>query len=414
MLVLLASTLLMVGSRLTWYRLLPLHLRNLGASDQQVGLVFTVILLLGPTQLLGGIISDRWGRRYVITIPTLILAPILVLGSQARHWLALAIIVWIIAFFAGGQQPGFQALLAESAADENRGRVFGGFLSIMAVAFMVGPAVGAALLPFLGIKGLILINAAGATLSGLLRLLFLREGQFAGERDLQQSVRMRDIFRVPAFRWLLVIHSLHLLLLQGLTRDGPFIAIHAADSLKLSEQAVNWLFAVGQGGAVLAALVGGTLADRLGGKRVGGAGFLLHTLLLIAWGITGSLPAWLGYTLFGLSFAMLQVGMAGYLMWYSAFAPSSVRGRVLGMVGAVAAFSSAPGPQIGTWIRAGALSLAAGASPPWVGQLASAAPFILALAVALVFSILLAHIPRMAADGAAPPDRQSAAIKPGR
>src|SRR5574341_1213321 len=91
LIVLIATTIVIVSTRFLWYRLLPLHLRALGASDGQVALVFTVsLLLLAPTQILGGIISDRWGRRYAISIPTLLMVPALIAGALAQSWLPLA------------------------------------------------------------------------------------------------------------------------------------------------------------------------------------------------------------------------------------------------------------------------------------------------------------------------------------
>jgi MFS family permease len=394
MAVLLGTTLLMVGTRFLWYRLVPLHLRALGASDAQVGMVFTIGLLLGPTQLLGGFVSDRWGRRYAIALPTLILVPILAVGARAQHWLAFAIIVWLISIFGGIQQPGFQALLAESATDRERGRAFGGFITIGAVATMLGPTAGAALLPTLGIGGLIGINVAGALISGLARLLLLKEGQFAAATQADR-ISIGDILRNRLLRRLILVNSLYLLLLKGLTRDGPFIALHAADALGLDEQAINLLFAVGGVGGIAAALAGGPLTDRAGGRRTSAVALSLHVALLVAWSLSGT-GSGVGYPLFGMSWMALQIGIVGYLTWFSAFAPSAIRGRVLGLVGATASLISAAGPQLGTWLRSASVStltnVPAG-SAPWLERLASGAPFVLALVTALVLAGLVLGMP---------------------
>lgn len=395
MTVLLVSTLIMVGTRLTWYRILPLHLRTLGATDSQVGVVFAVALLLGPAQLLGGSISDRWGRRYAIALPTLILVPILAVGAQAQHWVTLAAMIWLIAIFGGIQSPGFYALLAESATDSDRGRVFGGFYTTTALASMLGPVLGAGLLPWLGIHGLIWINVFGATISGLMRLLLLKEGQFATDATRNNRTSIRGVLRHPLIQRLILVNSLFLILTQGITRDGPFIALHAADTLHMNEQAINLLFAVGGVGAIGAALVGGTLTDRIGGRRISAIALGLHVLLLLAWSAWSG-QGWVGYTLFGMSWITLQVGVVGYSTWYSAFAPPVVRGRVLGFVGAIASLVSAAGPQVGTWIRT--RSLAALANTPashgiLYERLASATPFVLALVFAGVLAALVLSMP---------------------
>jgi len=385
MFVLLSTTLLMVGTRFLWYRLLPLYLRRLGATETQVGTVFTVVLLLGPLQLFGGYISDRWGRRYAIAIPSLLLVPALFVGALAEHWTWLAVMTWWVAVVSSIQQPGFQALLAESATDEERGRVFGLFYMILALAQMAGPAVGAVLLPVLAVSGLIGLNTIGALISGSARLLFLREGQFATSLSAPIPTNTTSLLGKRSIQRLIVINSLFLLLLS-LTRDGPFMALHAADSLGLDEQAINVLFAIGGVGAVIAALLGGGLSDRFGGRQVGAIALIAHAGLLVLWGGLGW-TNWAGYVLFGLSWVAVQIGIVGYSAWLSVCAPAAIRGRVLGLVGATASLVSATGPQIGTWLRSHTLLLLNGTG--WTTRLQSSTPFMLALLTALILAVLI-------------------------
>lgn len=389
MLVLLATTLAIVGARFLWWQLVPLRLRALGADDGQVSLVFSVMLLLGPMQLVGGLVSDRMGRRYAIAVPTLALAPFLVVGLLARHWMWLGVALWLIGIVGAVQQPGFQALLAESADDSERGRAFGAFYTITALAMMLGPAIGAVLLPAFSITGLMGITAGMALMAGMARLLLLREGRYAATGQ-AVAVEGRMLLREPLLRRLIVVHCLYMLLLS-LTLQGPFVALHAADSLGMGEQAVNVLFALGGIGSILAALAGGRLADRYGGRALSGALFSAHALLLIAWA-TFAPEGWLRYALFTLSWIALQAGMVGYATWLSAFAPAAIRGRVLGMVGAVGSMVSALGPQAGAWLRTSGQVLAT-SQDPWAMQLASAAPFALTLAIAPILAALLLRMP---------------------
>jgi hypothetical protein len=118
-------------------------------------------------------------------------------------------------------------------------------------------------------------------------------------------------------------------------------------------------------------------------------------LLLLAWGAWGG-HGWAGYTLFGLSWITLQVGVVGYSTWYSAFAPPVVRGRVLGFVGAIASLVSAAGPQVGTWIRTKSLAALADNTAGHgilCERLASATPFMLALVFAGVLAALVLNMP---------------------
>ncbi len=397
MAVLLSTTLIIVGTRFLWYRLLPLHLRELGATDAQVGIVFTVVLLLGPLQFVGGLVCDRWGRRYSIAVPSLALVGVLVIGALARHWFQLALAVLLVSVVSNIQSPGFNALLAESATDTDRGRVFGLFYTIIALAQMGGPAVGAVLLPRLTVSGLIWINALGALGAGMARLLFLHEGQFAAVAEKADAIDMRAILRDPLIRQLIVVNSLFLLL-QSLTIQGPFVALHAADSLGMDSQAVNLLFAAGGMGATVAALVGGGLADRVGGRLSSALALLLHAVLLAVWSSLGPAQG-LSYVIFTASWIAIQVGIVGFSAWYSAYAPPAVRGRVLGLVGAVATVASAAGPQIGMWLRSAAQTAVGELS--WTGtnwgiRLASGVPFWLGLVVTFLLAALVLRMPSQA------------------
>src|SRR5574341_1482033 len=348
--VLIATTVVIVSTRFLWYRLLPLRLRVLGASDGQVALVFTVsLLLLAPTQILGGIISDRWGRRYAISIPTLLMVPALIAGALAETWLPLAALAAAVGFIGGIQQPGFNALLAESATDENRGRVFGTFFTFVSGALVIGAALGAAYLNRGSISTLIWVSVGGALVAGLIRLGFLREGNFEPHSNAQSSLGSLALLRQPMGARLGIVASL-ITLLVSVTQDGPFIAIHAADYLSLDDAAINQLFAFGSAAAILAAFIGGSLTDRLGGQVVAGISFFVHSSLLLGWGLWSG-PEWMGQALFGLSWVAAQIGTVGYSTWLSAYAPPHMRGRVLGVVGATAALFGGLGPPAGAALR---------------------------------------------------------------
>ncbi len=389
--VLSATAFLIVASRYLWYGLLALHLRNLGASDQQVALVFTgSFLLLGPTQIIGGEMSDRWGRHHAISIPSVIMVPILLFGALARTWTDLAITVWLIGLFGGIQQPGFSALLAESASDADRGQLFGMFYAAVNAALILGPAAGAALEPLIGVRGLIWINVLVAGIAALVRLLMLREGPFTGERSARLPVNLGVLLRMPVIWKLTAANGLFVLLLT-LTRDGPFIALHAADAMRMDEPSVNLLLAVGGVGATIASLLGGRLTDRVGGRALSGLSLSIHAALLLIWGMLEHASVG-SYSLFGLSWVAVQVGIVGFSSWSSAYIPTGIRGRALGLVGAIGSVISAAGPPLGAALRDAFISQI-GSDGGAGARLASAAPFSVALVMALVLGILVTRMP---------------------
>ncbi len=71
-------------ARYTWYALLPLHLRSLGANELEIGGVFTTFMfarnLLG---IVGGALGDRFGRRTMIALSTFAMGPFFILAAFA-------------------------------------------------------------------------------------------------------------------------------------------------------------------------------------------------------------------------------------------------------------------------------------------------------------------------------------------
>ena len=74
--VLSGTVFLFAGAWFSWYPILPLHLRHLGATDAQVGLAYTLMQLgYQGMQILGGLLADRFGRKRVIVWPTFVYLP---------------------------------------------------------------------------------------------------------------------------------------------------------------------------------------------------------------------------------------------------------------------------------------------------------------------------------------------------
>jgi MFS family permease len=73
--------------RYTWYALLPLHLRNLGATEIEIGGVFTGLgLARSLFAVLGGALADRYGRRASIALSTFLMGPIRHNLNSCQAW----------------------------------------------------------------------------------------------------------------------------------------------------------------------------------------------------------------------------------------------------------------------------------------------------------------------------------------
>lgn len=123
-----STAFLLFISLFAWYPLLPLHFRDLGANDTQVGLAYS-LLAVGFTlmQFAGGLITERYGRKLPIVLPSFAFVPLYALAGAARSWTTLLGAMFLINSLSAIQWPAFISLLAESVQEGQRGRAFGVF-----------------------------------------------------------------------------------------------------------------------------------------------------------------------------------------------------------------------------------------------------------------------------------------------
>jgi MFS family permease len=149
----------------------PLYLTELGASVEQVGMVFTlssiVILFL---LVFGGWLSDSIGRLRAIAIGSIggILGWTFMILAPSWQWMLVALSVNQIPYALVG--PSFGAFIAENSKEENRGRVFGITDTIYQITGVVGPPLGGLLVGAYGFKAMILTSGILYTLAAGLRI----------------------------------------------------------------------------------------------------------------------------------------------------------------------------------------------------------------------------------------------------
>ena len=128
--------------------LLPLYAEQFGASGLQVGLLMTIYsaaqLVAAP---LWGRLSDRVGRRPVLLVS--------LLGSTVSYAIAaLAGSLWVLFLarllggLSGGNISAAQAYVADVTAPEERARGMGLLGAAFGIGFVIGPALGGALVGF--------------------------------------------------------------------------------------------------------------------------------------------------------------------------------------------------------------------------------------------------------------------------
>jgi len=358
-LVLAGTVLLMLSWMFTWYQLLPMHLRDLGASDAQVGLSYSLMNLgYSLIQLLGGLLADRYGRKWLIILPTLGFVPLYLLGGACTHWLALLLIMLTINSLSALQWPSFLAIIAESVRDDQRGTAFGVLEFCIGVGSTIGPAIGTVLIPLLGRRVLLAGTGLVALVCAILRLA-LKE---TAHPHLMAGGGTKGYHLDARLRWFLAAACLFYVVM-GLTVHGPFVSLHAADVIHLSDQQINALFAAGGLCATVASLVGGKVIERIGSRRALIVSVLGHTATLVPWALATS--ALIGFPVFMVSWMLMQMGFVAYETMLSDVTTPRTRGTVVGLFGTVTGLVSASAPALGAWLREYTGSI----SPFWVALL---------------------------------------------
>ena len=341
--------------------LLPLYVKDLGASIRQIGLFFTLAQIVPLfLQILGGWISDSLGRLRAIAIGSVfgVLGFIPLVIADRWEWLLVAMAVGSIA--RALVAPSFDAFIAEHSSEENRGRVFGLSQAIFMIVSVVGPPLGGWLAGSYGFRLMLLVAGILYFIATVMRLGMAREAAKGVASSSQKlsldslKINLRTMFGMIVSGGLLT----WILLTDGL-RDVSFqfsenlFPVYMQEFGGLSLQQIGWVTSVFGICMMLVTIPGGWLSDRAG-ERVGIATgmFLLGSSLLILINIPQGVQ-WLYYVGWGVAGMGAGIMTPAYQSLISKAVPAHMRGTAFGLFGTSLGLVSLPAPWIGAqlWDR---------------------------------------------------------------
>lgn len=307
----------------TWYFLLPIYLKELGASDKIINIayfIFNVTFYIG--QIPGGTLSDRFGRKPVIVITTLLYALSGYGMYLSSNWIDALIFYSIGSLSSSIQLPALYAMIFES--QKQKGMSFSMVSFSYNLGLALGPLIGATLLWRTDVKGLILIYAIISLLIGILRLLLLKETLMT------KNTRLVDKIDIDKKLLTLLVGGTFFFLSVTLTINGPYISLFLKESLNLSEKEINLVFTKTGITTAATCFILGKIIDYMNPAKAWALASLLHPILLLLWAfLKGST------ILLILSTAFIEMAYIAYPILVSRAFPESTRGKGLGLFGSI-------------------------------------------------------------------------------
>lgn len=294
---------------------------SLGMNDTQLGLVRSSVFLAALLgQLLWGPLSDRWVRKYVIVIGTVLWSALTWMTAFVGSFPQLLMARASMSFAEGCFNPSSYALLTDTSPKRNHGMVLG----LMSLTYPVGTATALVLASVIGTENwrrpFVIFGIIGIFL-GALVLFIVREPRRGGnEESVEQTQReYSGRFSFAEFRKLLTFPSL--LLAFGLDTcqatvnwSLAFWAPSYLTRFKIAPDAESASLALLPAivGFVVGALLGGWLNDRLRKRSLRAPVWI--SLFAMA---SGLLVALLMFNLFALGKVMavaFVLGLVTYLV----------------------------------------------------------------------------------------------------
>jgi MFS family permease len=342
--------------------LMPLYLKDLDASITQIGLFFTLSMIVPlALQILGGWVSDTLGRLRAIAIGSVfgVIGFIPLVLADTWEWLLLAVAIGAVARSLVG--PSFDAFIAEHSSEENRGKVFGISQAIFMIVSVLGPPLGGWLAGSYGFKLMLLVAGIFYFVATVMRLGMAREAAkgVAGKSSEKLTfsglkINLRAMFALifsgGLITWMLVIDGFRDISFQFSENLFP---VYMQEIGGLSLQQIGWVMSFFGLAMMLSTIPGGWLSDKAGERVNIALGMILMSgaLFLLVNIPTGN--QWLYYVGWGLAGTGVGLSMPAYQSLISKAVPQKHRGMAFGLFSTSLGLISLPAPWIGAqmWAR---------------------------------------------------------------
>jgi MFS family permease len=267
---------------------LPLYVEELGVTDHAAivqwsgiayGATFLAAALVAP---LWGRLGDRYGRKSMLVRASFGMAVCMsLMGMVQDVWQLVALRLLI--GLAGGYSSGSTILVAMQTPKDRSGWALGTLSAGIMAGNLVGPLIGGALPPRIGIRATFLIAGGVIFLAFLATTFLIRENRRPTATE-TRKMQAGSWSRISDKRPVVAMLATGMLLMFATMSIEPIITVYVAelvtDSAKVTLVA-GFVMSAAALGAILSAPRLGKLADRVGHWSVIVGALLVAALLLV-------------------------------------------------------------------------------------------------------------------------------------
>lgn len=334
---------------------LPLYVEQLGvhghaAIVQWSAIAFSATFLAaGLAAPFWGRFADRYGRKLILVRASLGMAICMsLLGMVQNIWQLVAL--RLLAGLLGGYASGAVVLVATQTPKARTSWALGMLSSGVMAGSLVGPLVGGALPPLIGVRGTFFLAGGLIFIAFLATALMVRETH----RPVRTTAGTPGAWSLIEDRRAVLVMLLTGALVTLATMSiEPIVTVYVAQLMPPGASVTMMsgaIMSAGALGSVIAAPRMGRLADRIGQRKVVVGGLIASGLLLLPQAAVDN--AW---QLLGLRFLM-GIALAGLIPAITSMirhaVPTQVAGQILALNTSAQSFGFVVGPLLGGFVGA--------------------------------------------------------------
>ena len=335
---------------------LPLYVEQLGVEGHAAivqwsgiayGATFFAAALVAP---LWGRLGDRYGRKLMLVRASFGMAICMSLTGMVQSVWQLVLLRLLIGF-AGGYSSGSTILVAMQTPKERSGWALGVLSAGITAGSLVGPLLGGALPPVIGIRATFLLSGAVIFLAFLATTFLIKENPRPPAKAASVAKPKSGWSQIPDKRPVVAMLTTGMLLAFATMSIEPIITVYVQQLIE-DQSRVTMVAGVVMSAAALGTILSaswlGKLADRIGHWNVVVGALAVSALLLVPQAFVTD-----GWQLIGLRFLM-GLALGGLLPCITSVIrhniPDGVGGNVLGLAISAQYVGQVAGPLAGGFV----------------------------------------------------------------